>query len=857
MGRNKKASSATSSDGQFESGPKNGLHVGGCDVIREKKRGKTTPEAGASDSLDPVKEERIGGVSFSTLSKRWLILLLVSLSGAICAWVVGRFRNEDSVNGQNIGIVNADDFSGFHSTISRGNGTKTAKIPILNTPDLERNLAKLIDYDIHRPAFRFKKGDKVWFFMEEYRDEQGWNQLSQMAVFDSVQGTYGPRFGLSEGWIAAVVMDVHSPFSRDENRTGSSSDEEKFAPGSHPSHYTIAHAWDHWVDAQGRLAAPSHALVAESNRLRARDEGEQLDCRTFSRAGCSSYRPLISLITLRWGEREVPSSNEEQLIATNPMYLYELIDHGFRPLVNRNYEIWTIFLRRYQDCENVARSLHLWLPRNHPARRAQFVASFTNMVPTGWDTGSYGSAFESGPKSHSWTAPFYEAGPFYRMLQAFERQGVIPAFPHPARLYDILAGKAWTYMLGLDNLMNIPPTVVVPREAILRDPRRAASEARITLTRHKEQLFGNEALDIALHPRGVIKVGYSWEAQDVRLFSWDSRTFGCSHALFEMAQESVMVNDPHNGVQSSEEEPSLEESISWMGETGGVSSPGNRHLSQDGLDAIVSSKNDKEALRLTAISVRGNNIEGKLGRRFGGSHFVNEIMLQEFIPHNLELRLYYFENQPRMHWWTRYLKHEGSRVKSFKYMDDTAASRFVNGDMEALQRIVQEAQKMGERWLLWIRSMTGLLTVPGIRIDFFVQYWHREKVLPSAHDLASYVLPECPWSDVGEEVLKSKSPENEWTGYDAYSYDDDTTSPPISPQPIVLNKSEVQARNILQKQESLRKREAPKSYTWKRRNEARFKLWTMELTELGFSMFGNRKVKELAMQSIVRNILMS
>ncbi len=76
-----------------------------------------------------------------------------------------------------------------------------------------------------------------------------------------------------------------------------------------------------------------------------------------------------------------------------------------------------------------------------------------------------------------------------------------------------------------------------------------------------------------------------------------------------------------------------------------------------------------------------------------------------------------------MHWFTRFMETEsGPRVKDFKYMTDLEASKYVDWDLGALREAVARCKAVGDRWMTWIRSQTGLEIVPGLRIDFFIQY---------------------------------------------------------------------------------------------------------------------------------------
>ncbi len=69
------------------------------------------------------------------------------------------------------------------------------------------------------------------------------------------------------------------------------------------------------------------------SQLVARKTSSTLTSNSLSLSG--SPRPEVSLLALRWGRRDVPVSNAEQLLPTNPEYLWSLLDLGIRPAAAR------------------------------------------------------------------------------------------------------------------------------------------------------------------------------------------------------------------------------------------------------------------------------------------------------------------------------------------------------------------------------------------------------------------------------------------------------------------------------------------------------------------------------------------
>ena len=90
-----------------------------------------------------------------------------------------------------------------------------------------------------------------------------------------------------------------------------------------------------------------------------------------------------------------------------------------------------------------------------------------------------------------------------------QAQGVVTTFPHVSHVYMKLLSKRWQAELCTAPQFQIPPTVLVPISAIARGSITAAETALDTL----KQL----GADTPRH--GVAKLGFSWEAMDVRVYT--------------------------------------------------------------------------------------------------------------------------------------------------------------------------------------------------------------------------------------------------------------------------------------------------------------------------------------------------
>ena len=98
-------------------------------------------------------------------------------------------------------------------------------------------------------------------------------------------------------------------------------------------------------------------------------------------------------------------------------------------------------------------------------------------------------------------------------------------FPHASQLYETLLAKDWQPALCLHTKLRIPPTTTVNRAAVVRSPRRAAAHVLDALSACRSMRYAGEGGEPAcLAPlegetrRGVVKLGFAWEAAHVRVF---------------------------------------------------------------------------------------------------------------------------------------------------------------------------------------------------------------------------------------------------------------------------------------------------------------------------------------------------
>ena len=106
-------------------------------------------------------------------------------------------------------------------------------------------------------------------------------------------------------------------------------------------------------------------------------------------------------------------------------------------------------------------------------------------------------------------------------------------FPHASQLYETLLAKDWQPALCLNKNLRIPIATTVNRAAVVRSPRRAAGHVLEALSMARELRYGVEpgggGEPECSRPvegevrRGVVKLGFAWEAAHVRVFRGEAQ----------------------------------------------------------------------------------------------------------------------------------------------------------------------------------------------------------------------------------------------------------------------------------------------------------------------------------------------
>eukprot|EP00756_Hemistasia_phaeocysticola_P063623 Hpha_TRINITY_DN70_c0_g1::TRINITY_DN70_c0_g1_i1::g.110115::m.110115 len=334
--------------------------------------------------------------------------------------------------------------------------------------------------DHHRappnPMRPYRRGEEVWAFFRSYEaGSEPW-----FPVPNPGWGTSTPRVGKTDGWLPARVSHDFYP--------------ERFDPREPQKTGVRVHYTDRlWYSRAGERLDTS----TESTRAYQTVPPDQ--CRPYE---SPPPEPLLSLLVFRWGgERACDPVHGGDggwgwtgSVVSDP-YIRGFFEKVAAPTLGTSYEVYSVFVGCSEDLTRVhAGTLCSLL-------RGQHRAALYFLWPVQFQETSECPAYLAADKCLT-------------LMGDVERSGVQTRFPHHSHLYRVMLSKEWTTQLCLDPSFQVPVATKVPRALIVQNPDAAAKQVEATI----QQLRRARGLpDRAV--KGVAKLGYSWEAADVRRFA--------------------------------------------------------------------------------------------------------------------------------------------------------------------------------------------------------------------------------------------------------------------------------------------------------------------------------------------------
>uniref|UniRef100_A0A7S4T0T8 Uncharacterized protein n=1 Tax=Alexandrium monilatum TaxID=311494 RepID=A0A7S4T0T8_9DINO len=379
-----------------------------------------------------------------------------------------------------------------------------------------------------KSATDLKKGDAVFVFYHMSKRCQPVRQY--LAVLDPRHGSQRPRTGLSVGFVPARVA-------------------EDVAEGA--QEVSIEYTWPYFFTERGNTFKPASQEEPWVENYRLGDVKQASDFaapgppRGLSPPGS---QPELGIIAFRWGgvNRVIaPAQWGHTGSSVSDLFVDSFLDTAVVPRLGNSFEVWTVYVEDSTDLVKLADTAHLVFGPHHPVRRAKHVCGMYFLYPTAFEENCIPN-METGEDSG---AAMVDQKSFFRLMKAVERAGIPTRFPHTSGLYEQLASKSWTYVMSVVPHLRVPPTVALPRMLVEQGCGLAAEHALSALQSvkaHQAKLRGEPEPQAPI-TKGVAKLGFSWEALDVKF--WRGRD-GLEESLSQLTRmieiSGEMTGQPHD-----------------------------------------------------------------------------------------------------------------------------------------------------------------------------------------------------------------------------------------------------------------------------------------------------------------------
>ncbi|CAE7941554.1 unnamed protein product [Symbiodinium necroappetens] len=473
----------------------------------------------------------------------------------------------------------------------------------------------------------FKRGDDVLVFYRMCKRCRP--DRKYLAVLDPKHGAFRPRTGISDGWVPARAM----------------ADQQ---PNVHGGDVEVEYSWPHFYTQRGHIADSGTGWTewfAPQYVKRPTGRGSKPSLVD------AASEPDLAILTFRWGglnEIIAPAQWGETGSSVSDIFIDAYCDH-FQQYLKTGYEVWTVYIEDKSDMMKIADAAHLIFGSHHPMRRAKKVCAMYHLYPTGFEEHCVPNSETGGDGG----AALVDQQAFYQMMQAVERAGIPSRFPHDSGFYEILTSKRWTYYMALVPHLNLPATVALPRMLIEQNGGSCAKAANwayeaLDKVRQKQRSLRGEApTEGGPLCKGVAKLGFSWEALDVKY--WEGKA-GLQTAISQLTQ-AIEISDEYTG--------------------------------------------------------QPHNLEA--------------LIIQEFVEHDMELRLYVVNGEVEATIYTKFCKIKpNNEFGDFKeHFTLEEAAEWMGGDVATLKDGERQCREITAHWMDWV-SMQTSQTPPGIRFDYFV-----------------------------------------------------------------------------------------------------------------------------------------
>jgi hypothetical protein len=317
---------------------------------------------------------------------------------------------------------------------------------------------------------RITAGTKLWAF---YRMQGYPKENCSIALPDAYHGLAFPPMGWSDRWFEAIVVQ----------------DFEKFR-----YLYTDKTTWPR-VEFQHRCW-----YDRETQKVTFWPITEHVHIVDILLNGPPPV-PAASLFVLRPADGDDVNEWDENSwghtgSSVSDTYIHNIFANGVHAQLGPDYEVMTTFIRNSGEMDKISEQYI----------RSAFSGRHLGSMMFGWVC-----AFEDDPVPNC-AAGFLNSDKFFNLQRRLEAIGIHSRFPHPSHFHRTIIAKDLYANLCLNSKLRLPKCVKINRASARTDPTGAARKAIHNL----ESLMNGRSLGTL---GGVTKLGYSWEAMDVRTFN--------------------------------------------------------------------------------------------------------------------------------------------------------------------------------------------------------------------------------------------------------------------------------------------------------------------------------------------------
>eukprot|EP00756_Hemistasia_phaeocysticola_P010125 Hpha_TRINITY_DN14994_c0_g1::TRINITY_DN14994_c0_g1_i2::g.144637::m.144637 len=355
-------------------------------------------------------------------------------------------------------------------------------------------------------AVQYAAGEQVWVF---YRFEHGQGLTlpdeyeSYFPVQTSACALKAPRTSKTDGWMRAVVA------------------EEYPSPSGKPSEFVRLRPLHRlWGNRKGSFVDLSIPSQAAGRFIRARVACVRRD---------PPPPPSFSFLVLRWGIWTTAHDGDGEWggwgqygSCVCDKYIKGFFTRAFERM-GATYEVLTCFVHQSADIRRLQPESLVARLATHQDGASGKSAALYYLWPVAWLDG------HGGDLSADDLAGYVEREALLGIMQSIEATGVPTRHPHPSNLYRLLCSKDWSAHLCLTPQLHVPATTKVNRALVLSNPLIAARGALSAVS----QLLSNGSTPVSARAvssqpkaelvsaepfRGVVKLGFAWEAREVYHF---------------------------------------------------------------------------------------------------------------------------------------------------------------------------------------------------------------------------------------------------------------------------------------------------------------------------------------------------